>query len=174
MPDRTRDNPTVTQAGERLQPLPDGVTFRDAVTHVDDRGSVCELFDPRWGWSDAELVFAYVFTLRPGMVKGWGLHLEHEDRYFILYGDLQVVLYDDRQDSPTRGLVATVYLSEFRRQLMNIPPGIWHANRNVGNRDVTVINFPTTPYDHENPDKYRLPLDTDQIPYSFVEATPGW
>lgn len=174
MSDLIRESPTVSPAGERLQKLPDGVGFREAVTHVDDRGSVCELFDPRWGWSDAELVFAYFFTLRPGMVKGWGLHLEHDDRYFILYGDLEVVMYDDRPESPTRGLLAKVYLSEHQRRLMNIPKGVWHANRNVGHQDLTVINFPTRPYDHQNPDKYKLPLDTDQIPYSFEVGTLGW
>ena len=174
MPDASREAPTVTPDGERLEQLPEGVTFRDAVTHVDDRGSVCELFDPRWGWSDAGLVFAYVFTLRPGVVKGWGMHLEHEDRYFILHGDLEVVMYDDRPASPTSGLVAKVYLTEHQRRLMNIPRGVWHANRNVGNGDVTVINFPTSPYDHRNPDKYKLALDTDQIPYSFAQGARGW
>ena len=144
MADLRREIATVTPSGERLQQLPDGVSFRDAVTHIDDRGSVCELFDPRWGWSDDPLLYAYFFTLRPGMVKGWGMHMEHEDRYFILYGDLEVVLYDDRVDSPTRGLVSRIYLSEQHRRLMNIPAGIWHANRNVGQRDVTAINFPTS------------------------------
>jgi dTDP-4-dehydrorhamnose 3,5-epimerase len=174
MAELRREIATVTPSGERLDQLPDGVSLRDAVVHVDDRGSVCELFDPRWGWSDDPLVYAYFFTLRPGMVKGWGMHMEHEDRYFILYGDLEVVLYDDRADSPTRGLVARIYLSDQHRRLMNIPPGIWHANRNVGQRDVTAINFPTQPYDHLNPDKYKLPIDTDKIPYSFEEGTRGW
>ena len=31
----------------------------------------------------------------------------------------------------------------------------------------------TKPYDHANPDKYRLPLDTDQIPYRFEDVS-GW
>jgi dTDP-4-dehydrorhamnose 3,5-epimerase len=173
MADLARDVPTVSSTGDRLARVPEGVTFRDAVTHVDDRGSVCELFDPRWGWTDDDLVFSYVFTLRPGMVKGWGMHREHEDRYFILYGELELVLYDGREDSPTHGLVSEIYLTEHRRQLMNIPTGVWHANRNVGMNDVTVINFPTKPYDHENPDKYRLPIDTDQIPYAFPEVARG-
>ena len=174
MSDASRDAPTVTSDGERLEQLPEGVSFRDAITHVDDRGSVCELFDPRWGWSDVGLVFAYVFTLRPGVVKGWGMHLEHEDRYFILHGDLEVVMYDDRPASPTAGLVAKVYLTQHQRRLMNIPRGVWHANRNVGSGDVMVINFPTKPYDHQNPDKYKLPLDTDRIPHSFAPGTQGW
>ena len=82
-------------------------------------------------------------------------------------------MYDDRTDSPTRGLVSKVILSEYQRRLMNIPAGIWHADRNIGSKDAVVINFPTKPYDHENPDKYRLPLDTDKIPYKFGDPRGG-
>jgi len=163
----------VTAVGESLATLPAGVTFHDVPTHVDDRGSVVEMFDLRWGWHPDPLVFAYCFTIRPGKIKGWGLHKRHEDRYFILQGEMEVVLYDERDDSPTRGLVAKVYLTELRRRLMNIPAGIWHADHNIGSRDAVVVNFPTIPYDHTSPDKYRLPLDTDRIPYRF-EPSRGW
>jgi dTDP-4-dehydrorhamnose 3,5-epimerase len=168
-----RDSQMVTPEGQSLQQLPHGVTFRDAVTHTDDRGSVCEIFDPRWGWHDDPLVFVYMFTVRPGVVKGWNLHKEHEDRYLIVSGDLAVVLYDDRPDSPTRGLVSKIVLSEHRRRLMNVPKNVWHADHNVGTKDALVVNCPTTQYDHANPDKYRLPLDTDLIPYSFGDARGG-
>ena len=66
-----------------------------------------------------------------------------------------------------------VVLSEYRRGLINIPAGVWHAERNLGQTDAVVINFPTMPYDHSSPDKYRLPLDTDRIPYRF-ENVRGW
>jgi dTDP-4-dehydrorhamnose 3,5-epimerase len=168
------DPATVTASGESLAQLPDGVRVRDAITHVDDRGSVCELFDPRWDWHPDPLVFAYMFTLRPGSVKGWGMHQRHADRYSLLYGDLEVVLYDGREDSSTHGLVAKVYLAEHQRRMLIIPPGVWHANHNVGLRDVVVVNFPTEPYDHANPDKYRLPLDTGEIPYRFDTSPRGW
>jgi dTDP-4-dehydrorhamnose 3,5-epimerase len=168
-----KDTKTVTPDGESIQRLPSGVAFHDVVTHVDERGSVCELFDPRWAWHKDPLVFAYSFTIRPGMIKGWGLHKKHEDRYFILFGEMEVVLYDERPDSPTCGLVAKIVLSEYRRRLMNIPAGVWHANRNLGNKDVVVVNFPTIQYDHADPDKYRLPLDTDKIPYKH-ESLRGW
>ena len=64
-------------------------------------------------------------------------------------------------------------LSEHRRRLLNIPAGIWHADRCIGSKDAVAINFPTQPYDHENPDKYRLPLDTDAIPYRFADPQGG-
>ena len=168
-----QDKQTVTPGGESIEKLPAGVTFHDVPTHVDERGVVFELFDPRWGWHPDPLVFVYTFTIRPGIIKGWGIHKKHEDRYFIQFGEMEVVLYDERPDSPTRGLVSKIVLSEYRRRLMNIPAGIWHADRNIGNKDVVVINFPTIPYDHADPDKYRLPLDTDRIPYKF-ETPRGW
>lgn len=168
-----RDQQTVTPQGEPIQRLPAGVMFHDVATHVDERGSVVELFDPRWGWHPDPLVFSYCFTIRPGMIKGWGVHREHEDRYCILLGEMEVVLYDERPESPTCGLVSKVVLSEYRRRLMNIPTGVWHADRNIGQKDVVVVNFPTIQYDHTNPDKHRLPLDNDRIPYKFEKAR-GW
>ena len=168
-----QDPATVTAAGEPLAQLPHGMTVRKAITHVDARGSVCEMFDPRWSWHPDPIRFVYMYTLRPGMVKGWGLHKLHEDRYFLQLGDMEIVMYDVRPDSPTRGLLSSIVLSEYDRKLVNIPPGIWHANRNIGNKDALVVNFPTQPYDHANPDKYRLPLDTDQIPYKF-HGVSGW
>lgn len=169
-----RDAATVTQDGESLQQVVDGVKFREAVTHIDERGSVVELYDPRWGWHPDPLVFAYSFTIRPGFVKGWNLHREHEDRYFVLQGELQLVLYDVRPESSTYGKLCQIVSSETNRRLVTIPRNVWHADYNIGTKDALAVNFPTRPYDHENPDKYRLPLDTPLIPYKFPSGTRGW
>lgn len=166
-----RDVQTVDASGARLQPLPDGVVLRDLVTHTDERGTVCELYDDRWGVHPEPVTFAYMFTIRPGKAKGWGVHHEHEDRYTFLSGELEVVLYDGRDDSPTAGLEARIFLTALHRQLLVIPRGVWHAERNPGLVDAQVVNLPTIPYDHTNPDKYRLPLDTDELP---VDLGPGW
>ncbi len=88
------DAATVTSDGRSLQRMIDGVSFREVPTHIDDRGSVFELYDTRWNWHPEPLVSSYCFTMRPGVVKGWSLHKEHEDRYIVLQGVMQVVLYD--------------------------------------------------------------------------------
>lgn len=168
-----RDIQTVTPQGESIARLPAGVVLRDAITQIDERGSVVELFDPRWAAGSAPLVYAYAFTVRPGFVKGWGLHKHHEDRYFLLSGEMEVVLYDERPDSPTSGLVSRIVLSEYRRRLMNIPAGIWHADHNIGHKDAVTINFPTALYDHANPDKYKLPLNNERIPFKFANPRGG-
>ena len=168
-----RDKQTVTAQGEDLTKLPHGVSFKEVRTHVDDRGSLCEMFDPRWKWHKDPFFYTYIFTIRPGIIKGWGMHKAHEDRYFLLSGEMEVILYDDRKNSPTKGLVSKIYLTEKNRRLMNIPIGVWHADRNIGTTDVVVANFPTIFYDHKSPDKFRLPLNTKKIPYKFDDPR-GW
>jgi len=168
-----RDRQMATPEGRSVGRLTHGVQVRPLPTHVDRRGSVMELYDVRWGWHADPLVFAYCFTIQPGVVKGWNLHRAHEDRYALIQGAMELVLYDPRPDSPTCGEVCKIVLSEHHRCLVNIPIEVWHADHNFGTTDVLVVNFPTTPYDHANPDKYRLPIDTELIPYSFGNAIGG-
>jgi dTDP-4-dehydrorhamnose 3,5-epimerase len=168
-----QDPQFVTPDGAPLRRLTHGVTIRDLPTHVDERGSLMELFDPRWKWHPEAMVFAYCFTLRPGFVKGWSLHKEHEDRYVLIQGELELVLYDPRPDSPTVGEVCRIQLTPYRRCIVNIPRNVWHADYNFGASDVLTINFPTMAYDHAKPDKYRLPIDTDLIPYRFPDGVRG-
>ena len=101
------------------------------------------------------------------------MHHTHDDRYFLLTGEMKVVLYDGRATSPTHGLLAEVVLSEWSRELLSIPAGVWHATYNFGLRDAMMLNFPTQPYNHEQPDKARLPIDTDEIPYRFPHGVTG-
>ena len=168
-----KDVATVSSEGVSLTTLPVGVTFRESKTHIDDRGSVFEIYDKRWDWHPAPVDFSYVYTIRPQVVKGWGLHKRHDDRYFLLFGEVEVVFYDVRPNAATYKQVSKVHLSEYNRRIMSIPVNVWHAVRNIGSKDAVIVNFPTIPYDHSDPDKFRLPLDTDQIPYSFGKS-PGW
>lgn len=168
-----RDVQTVAPDGTPMQRITEGVVIRDAQTHADERGSVFELFDERWQWHPDPLVFAYTFTIRPGYVKGWNLHKEHEDRYVLLQGEMELVLFDPRPDSSTFGEVCRIVLSEYHRRIVNVPKLVWHADHNIGTKDALVVNFPTAAYDHANPDKYRLPIDTQLIPHSF-RGCRGW
>jgi dTDP-4-dehydrorhamnose 3,5-epimerase len=168
-----RDGATVNASGVSKDRLTEGVIFKSLPTHSDARGSVVEMFDPRWQWHPDPLVFVYSFTIKPGFAKGWNLHKEHEDRYFILQGEMELVLFDPRPQSSTYGEVCRIVLSEKNRRIVNVPKNVWHADHNIGSTDVVVVNFPTVAYDHSNPDKWRLPLDTDLIPYSFQGAR-GW
>jgi dTDP-4-dehydrorhamnose 3,5-epimerase len=162
-----RDRQTVTPAGVDVQEPIDGVRVRRATTHLDHRGSVCEMYDPAWGFAEEPLVYVYQTTIRPRQAKGWVLHLEQDDRLFFSFGDVKVVLYDARVGSPTFERVNVLHFGESSRGLLRIPRGVYHAIQNIGETDAIFVNMPTRAYRHEDPDKYRLPLDTDLIPYRF-------
>ncbi|WP_299623682.1 dTDP-4-dehydrorhamnose 3,5-epimerase family protein [uncultured Tateyamaria sp.] len=168
------DERTVSDDGVPIRQLPDGMRERASIKHIDDRGSVTEMFDTRWNWHPDPIEFVYQFSIRPGAIKGWGLHQRHEDRYFLLKGEMELVLYDVRPDSSTYGKVSKIVLSEDQPKIVSVPSNVWHADHNIGDTEVLVVNFPTIQYDHSAPDKIRLPLDTPLIPYDFGPDAKGW
>lgn len=169
----TRDQQTVSSDGQSVASRIAGVTVRMATTLPDERGELCEIYNPAWGFSDAPLVYVYQVAIRPGRVKGWVVHYEQDDRLFISTGVFKIVLYDGRLDSPTHGQINVLHLGERNRGLLLIPRGVYHAMQNIGQTEAIFLNMPTRAYQHEKPDKYRLPLDTDLIPYRFDDRL-GW
>jgi dTDP-4-dehydrorhamnose 3,5-epimerase len=168
-----RDTQTTRPDGTRTVPFIAGVVVRSAVLHPDERGEICEIYNPAWGISDAPLVYVYQSTVRPGKTKGWVVHYEQDDRLFFSAGNVRIGLYDARKDSPTYQKLNVFTVTERNRALVMIPRGVFHGVQNVGTSEVVFVNMPTRPYNHENPDKYRLPLKNDLIPFAF-EDTPGW
>ena len=66
-----------------------------------------------------------------------------------------------------------LFIGEQNRGLIIIPRGVYHALQNVGQLDAVFINLPTKAYNHGNPDKFRLPIHNDLIPYHFQEGSGG-
>jgi dTDP-4-dehydrorhamnose 3,5-epimerase len=108
-------------------------------------------------WAEG-YAYAYQTSLRPSTLKGWFAHDHKDDRYHLVVGDIILFLYDDREGSVTEGQVQKVALSELAARQVLIPRGVWHLLLNVGASDAIVVNLPTQPYDHAEPDRGR----TDQ------------
>ena len=163
-----KDSPTVTADGRRLRDFIEGVKFRPSVTHIDERGELSEIYSSAWGFHGERIVYAYNVMIRPGHIKGWTKHLLQDDMQFVVVGTVRYVLYDDREGSPTRGRINELAFGDRHRGLLVIPAGVYHAVQNVGTTEAFLVNLPTRPYDHADPDKYRLPLANDLIPYKFT------
>jgi dTDP-4-dehydrorhamnose 3,5-epimerase len=168
---RSKDTQTVDAEGERIQPLIAGVIVAAPPVHEDHRGVLVEMYREPGFW-DEPFAYAYQTSLRPGVAKGWFLHREKQDRYHLAVGELLLFLYDDRDESPTRGLVNKLFLSERNNRDVFIPAGVWHLSLNVGLTDAVLINLPTTRYNPESPDRYHLPFDTDEIPVDIRSHLP--
>jgi dTDP-4-dehydrorhamnose 3,5-epimerase len=166
-----KDEPSVTADGNPLKPLILGVKVRYQRSIEDARGEVTEVYRASWGVHDDPLVYVYQVGIRPGVIKGWVVHQRQEDRLFHITGTAHWVLYDDRPDSSTRGLLNQFVFSEKNRALLVIPRGVYHAVRNIGITEAIMVNMPTRPYEHGDPDKYRLPLKNSLIPFTFGDPS---
>ena len=166
-PGGARDAATVDVAGQRLDTGIEGVVLRRLVVQADQRGTLAEVvnFD-RDFWVEP-ILYAYHVTIRPGRVKGWGMHRLQADRYAVTDGRIRVVLYDGRTRSRTFRRYAEFHFTEQTPGLLRIPPGVWHADQNWGERDATLTNFPTRAYDRADPDKYRIHPHSDEIPFDW-------
>ena len=79
----------------------------------------------------------------------------------------KVALFDDREDSPTHGEVNQFFLGDYNPTLLQIPPGVYHGWKCISEREGIVVNVSTETYNYDEPDEFRLPFDTDKIPYDW-------
>ena len=103
----------------------------------------------------------------PGVVKGWHYHKKQTDNFTCVHGMMKVVLYDARKNSQTKGNIMELFVGEKNPILISVPPEIYHGFKCVGTESAYFLNVPTLHYDYNNPDEYRLPPDTDEIPYDW-------
>jgi dTDP-4-dehydrorhamnose 3,5-epimerase len=165
------DVATVHRDGSSLGSGIDGVVVLKPPVHVDHRGALVEMYTDPAFWN-APFAYAYQTSIRPGMLKGWFAHEKKVDRYHIVSGELLVLLYDDREGSPTRGISQKFVLSEKSARQVLIPPLVWHLSMNVGTTDAILVNLPSTHYDHDNPDRFYLSIDSGEIPVDVRSFFP--
>jgi dTDP-4-dehydrorhamnose 3,5-epimerase len=163
-----RDEPTVDRESRELGPGIDGVEVKRLTVHADPRGILTPVIDVRDPFWDEPIVYAYRFSIRPGRIKGWGMHDHQTDRYFVVSGSVRVALFDGRETSPTAGAIVRVDFTDRTPGLVKIPPGVWHADQNWGDTEAHIVNFPTRPYDPESPDKYRIDPHGGTIPFDWT------
>ena len=143
-----------------------GVEIKQLTRHADDRGYLMEILR-----ADEAIFggFGQVYLSRnyPGVIRAWHWHELQDDYFCCIQGMIQVPLYDQRADSPTRGQLNEFFLGEDNPLLLRIPRGVVHGYKTLGVVPSLLLNFPTRPYDRDNPDEYRWPWNTERIPYSW-------
>ena len=167
-----RDVQTVTKTGQSVVPTIDGVKTRSTTNHVDHRGSVFEIFEGENDFFETPLVYAYQFSVRPHLMKGWGVHDHKLDRYTIISGEIVLFLWDARPESPTRDVVQRVVMPDRAVRQVIIPTGVWHISVNLGDEEARLINFPTDVYHHEAPDRRLLAWDHPDVPIRIADYLP--
>ncbi|EIJ81336.1 spore coat polysaccharide biosynthesis protein SpsL [Bacillus methanolicus PB1] len=145
----------------------EGVKVKKLIKHCDDRGFFAELIrddEPellsRFGQASWSMTY-------PGVIKAFHYHEKQDDLWFFPSGNAQVVLYDLREDSPTKGETDVYYMGEENPIMLLIPKGVAHGYRVLGQKPATIIYFTTESYDRENPDEKRINWNDPDIGFSW-------
>ena len=142
----------------------DGVITKPLRRIPDERGYIMHMLrfnDPEF----EQFGEIYFSTIYPGAIKAWHLHKEMTLNYSVVSGMIKLVLYDSRDDSPTKGELQEIFLGRENYQLVKIPPFVWNGFKGVGNEMAILANCATLPHD---PDEIirKSPFD-DSIPYNW-------
>jgi dTDP-4-dehydrorhamnose 3,5-epimerase len=151
--------------------LIDGVVVRELKLMPDERGWLVELMRSDWNTFE-KFGQVYLTTVYPGVVKAWHYHKKQKDNMTCIRGMLKLALYDSRESSPTFNQIEEMFIGDRRVLLVKIPPLVYHGFKGLGRHTAYVINTPTELYNYKEPDEFRLPPDTKQIPYDWG-LTPG-
>ena len=144
----------------------DGVRVKALKVISDERGWLMEMLR-----SDDEIFVGfgqvYMTAAYPGVVKGWHYHKKQIDHFVCVRGMMKVVLYDSRESSPTRGQVNEFFIGERSQQLIQIPTLVYHGFKCISDEPALLLNTVTHPYNHADPDEFRVHPHENDIPYEW-------
>lgn len=147
--------------------LIDGVALRRAKVLSDERGRLGEIMradDPCF----EKFGQVYFITTYPGVVKAWHYHKKQTDHFYVIKGLVKIALCDQREGSPTCGVVNELFLGEHCPGLLRIPPGVMHDWMCVSETEAYIINVVSEAYDYAEPDEFRTDPHDNDIPYNWA------
>lgn len=145
----------------RVEPI-EGLRFRPTRPVPHEDGTVTEIARRDWEEIDDEIVHVHVTTTQAGRIRAWGLHQRSTDRLVVVKGLVSIVVFDGRNDSPTKGALNEFKLSERNPGIVVIPPNLFHGWKNLGTDEAFIVNMPTSTYDYDGPDALDLPYDAPE------------
>lgn len=100
---------------------------------------------------------AYFTQIKHGETKGWKRHNRMTLNLVVVYGEVKFVVYDDRDDSPTKGQFQEIILSpDNNYQRLTVAPGLWMAFHGVGEGVSMLMDVIPEPHDDTEGDKRSL------------------
>jgi dTDP-4-dehydrorhamnose 3,5-epimerase len=143
----------------------DGVQIIQLKRIPDERGTIMHMLratDPHF----QQFGEIYFSTIYRNVIKGWHLHHEMTLNYACIYGRIKLVIYDDREGSPTRGELMEIFLGPDNYSLVIIPPEVWNGFKGMSEPLAIVANCCT--HVHDPSRSQRLDPLSNHIPYDWT------
>ncbi len=109
---------------------------------------------------------AYFSKINGGVVKGWKFHKIAEQNFCVPFGAVKIVVFDNRPDSPTCGVVQEILLDDKENyHLLSMPACLWYSFKSVSDNYSLLANIINIKHSPE--ESITLPLGTTEIPYEW-------
>lgn len=108
----------------------------------------------------------YFSTVKAGVVKAWKRHRLMTQNFAVPMGCIQLVVYDDRETSETRGAVQEIFVGEGHYALVRVPPMLWYGFKGVALGNSLIANCASIP--HDPAESESIPADSRTIPYQWT------
>ena len=142
----------------------EGVKITPLKIISDDRGSVMHMMrnDSKVFDKFGEIYFSTIFK---GKIKAWHLHKEATLNYACVYGEVKLVLFDERNGSSTFGEYQEILLSLKNYNLITIPPNIWNGFKGCNDQFSIIANCLNLP--HNEKEMVRLDVKDNRFKYHW-------
>ncbi len=153
----------MTIKGVKGQPI-NGVEIKKIEKIPDERGAIFHMLrnDEEIFEQFGEIYFSKVYR---DIIKAWHIHSEMKLNYAVIYGMVKMVLFDDREASPTKGNLMEIFLGDENYLLVKVPANVWNGFKGFGTDFSIVANCATIP--HRVDEISRLDPFSEKIPYSW-------
>ena len=142
----------------------DGVKITKKKQFIDERGKIMRMLrvDDEEFVKFGEIYFSFTY---PGAIKAWHKHKKMTLTYAAISGKIKLVLFDDRKNSPTKGKLEEIFLSDEDYFTITIPPLIWNGFKSIENKSAIIANCTDVPHFEEEIE--RKDYNDSSIPYDW-------
>jgi dTDP-4-dehydrorhamnose 3,5-epimerase len=106
---------------------------------------------------------AYFSTILWNRVKSWRRHRAMTMNLTVPHGKVRFVMYDDRANSNTRGMISDLEISLENYVRLTVAPGIWVAFQGLAKDSSLILNFADIPHDPKEAEQRPL----EEIPFDW-------
>ena len=123
------------------------------ITHTDQSGYFRELYrcdENMFGLP----VQTNITMCYPGFIKAFHYHKYQSDLWYVVSGNIRVVLIDPETDKQE-----IIYMGDSNPILLSIPPNVLHGYQVLGNSPAILMYHVDSLYNPKEPDEGRVPYD---------------
>lgn len=108
----------------------------------------------------------YYSKINTQVIKGWKLHYRLHQNFCVPFGDVKIVVFDCRENSPSKGEFDEIFLNDSDNYyLLSMPPGVWYSFKCTSENFALLANV--IDQEHDPLESTTLPLQNSIIPYDW-------